>query len=80
MWGIDNPLKVYDYLDINYNSRANFQLITICLESKYLSLSSDSRNAIESMVNSQLTINQIKIKSPNNPAKMINAKIIRYTR
>lgn len=80
MWGIDNPLRVYNYLDINYAPNSNFRLIAICSETKYLSLSSESRTAIESMANSQLTINQAQIKSPNNPAKMINAKIINYTR
>ena len=76
MWGIDNPLRVYNYLDINYAPNSNFQLIAICSENKYLSLSSESRNAIKSMDHSQLTINQVQIKSPNNPAKMINAKIV----
>lgn len=80
MWGIDNTLKVYNYLDINHDPNSNFQLIAICSENKYLSLSSENRNAIESISNSQLRINQVQIKSPNNPAKMINAKIINYIR
>ena len=72
--------KVYDYLDISYNPNSNFQLIAICSETKYLSLPIKSRNTIESIPNSQLRINQAQIKNPNNPAKMINARIINYTR
>ena len=80
MWGIDNPFEVYDYLNLNYDPNSNFQLIAICSETKYLSLSSKSRTAIESMASSQLKINQAQIKSPNNPANMINVRIINYAR
>ena len=80
MWGIDNPCKVYNYLDINCDPNYDFKLIAICSENKYLSLPHKSRIAIESISNHQLKINQEQIKSPNNPAKMVNARIINYTR
>ncbi len=80
MWGIDNPLKVYNYLNLNFNNSATFQLIAIIPENKYLSLSSQSQDLIASLSNCNLNISKDKIKSPNNPAKMIDVRIVNYTR
>jgi NgoPII restriction endonuclease len=79
MWGIKNPLFVYDYLNL-YDSNATFQVIAIVKESKYLSFSNVSRNTLESLVSSEreLSINLQNIKSPDSPEQVISAKIINY--
>ena len=80
MWGIENPLNVYDYLNLNCQDNSDFQVIAIMKESKYLSFSLESRTIIESISTSKLTISNQKIKFPDNPAKLINVKIIKYTK
>jgi hypothetical protein len=79
MWGIKNPLDVYNYLNL-YDSKATFQIIAIMKETKYLSLPIVSRNTLESLVNSDrdLSINLQNIKSPDNPEQVIPARIINY--
>lgn len=80
MWGIDNPIKVYDYLPLGYKSDSEIQIISIISETKYLSLSKESRIMIESISKPQFKIQDSKILSPNNPAKKINVKIISYAK
>lgn len=80
MWGIDNPIKVYDYLNLGLNDDNEFQLIAIIPESKYLSLSNKSKKIIKSIPNCSCKINKDKIKSPNNPAQMIDVRIISYVK
>jgi len=79
MWGIKNPLDVYNYLNL-YDSKATFQVIAIMKETKYLSLPIVSRNTLESLVNSNrdLSVNLQNIKSPDNPEQVIPARIINY--
>lgn len=79
MWGIKNPLDVYNYLNL-YDSNATFQIIAIMKETKYLSFPAVSRNILESCANSnrELSINLKNIKSPDNPEQVIPAIIINY--
>jgi hypothetical protein len=79
MWGIKNPLDVYNYLNL-YDSNTTFQIIAIMKETKYLSFPTASRNKLESCINSEreLSINLQNIKSPDNPEQVIPAKIINY--
>ena len=78
MWGIDNPIKVYDYLNLGLSDDNEFQLIAIIPESKYLSLTDKYKKMIRSISNSNFKINKEKIKSPNNPAQMVDVRIINY--
>ncbi len=79
MWGIKNPLDVYNYLNL-YDSDTTFQVIAIMKETKYLSFPIVSRNTLESLVSSDrnLSINLQNIKSPDNPEQVIPARIINY--
>ncbi len=81
MWGIENPINVYSYLDIvDEKINCDFEMISIMRESKYLSFDKESRTKLESISTSGITISSRQIKSPDNPAQMINAKIVRYIR
>jgi hypothetical protein len=80
MWGIDNPLKVYGYLNLDNSTDSQFRLIALMKQSKYLSFPEKSRNNLESISNPRLTINDQKIKSPDNPSQLISAKIIIYSK
>lgn len=68
-WAIKSPSKVFDYLPV-----ANFGLNFLVLEVKYNSFNSSDRNKIKS--NNEISVSDVKIKDPNNPAKLLDAKLI----
>ncbi len=75
MWGIDNPTSVFKYLSGANGKMANLLL----LKEKYNSYPEASRKAIEGLANqngSGLTITDVKIKDPNNPADLLDAKLL----
>jgi hypothetical protein len=55
-----------------------FRLFALMRESKYLSFPSAEREKLESSVNADLQIEDVKIKSPDNPIQRIAAKLISY--
>jgi hypothetical protein len=81
MWGIENPINVYSYLDLDFDEDDNFQMIAVMQENKYLSFPEKTRQELENLTSSKkLKIKDVQIKSPNNPAKLLNSKIIIYRR
>ncbi|MBA2748544.1 MAG: NgoPII family restriction endonuclease [Tatlockia sp.] len=78
MWQIENPRNVYNYLDIDYKLNKSFRLFVLIQETKYLSFPIEDRKQIECLNNPDLIIKNIKIKSPDNPVKLISAKLINY--
>ena len=79
MWQIEHPQKVYaDYLNLEKRSHKKFRLFALMRKSKYFSFPDKDRKKIESLVISGFQIRDIKIKSPDNPAKQIPAKLISY--
>jgi len=77
MWGIENPIKVFDYV-ASIDEDAEFNLNVIMLEEKYLSFPLNDRQKIEELINNNFSITNIKIKSPNNPATLLNAKLLKF--
>lgn len=72
MWQIQNPRRVFNYLHV---SGETFELVAIIPLSKYNSFPSDSRTRLENIHNN-LTISDVQVKDPNNPANLIYAKLI----
>ena len=73
MWHIDNPLKVYkDYYEANETK--TFSLACIIREDKFLSFNSSDIDSLYS--HNDIAIKDIEIKDPDNPAKLLNAKLI----
>ena len=52
----------------------------IMLKSKYESFPEADRNRLEGLIGEDLLISDIKIKSPNNPANLLDAKLIRFVK
>ena len=72
MWTIQNPLKVYKELfGLNGNG---FQLFALMRKSKYDSFPKEDKTAIEKETG--ITLKDVKIQDPDNPAKQILAKLI----
>ncbi len=75
MWRIDNPSKIFSYL-YRYDDMALFQLVCLMNTEKYLSLPSADRLAIESFGSPNVTINDVKIKNPNNPVQLMDGVLL----
>jgi len=76
MWQIENPRKVFDYLHQSENKE--FELVCIITNEKYNSFNKESRNKIEGIKIKGFIISEVKVKDPNNPAKLIGCKLITY--
>jgi NgoPII restriction endonuclease. len=75
MWLLQPPYKAFDYIH-EYDNSAKFQVITILSKEKYLSYPEKSRLNIEN--NNTILIKDIKVKNPNNPVNLIEAKLITF--
>ena len=75
MWSIKHPQKVFEYCLDNLGGN-KYMVNAILLSSKYDSFPEEDRINLESLVSDKLIINEIQIKSPNNPAQSLNAKLI----
>lgn len=76
MWQIQNPKKVFDYI-LN-NEKVNFELTAIIPTSKYNSFPFESRNKIEKLSVDNFSITNSKVKNPNNPATLLDVKLITF--
>lgn len=75
MWHIENPIKVFDYIiKDHYENDKDMNMFLIMRKEKYESFDNDSRKLVED--NKLLNIVDVKIKDPDNPAKLIEAKLI----
>ncbi len=79
MWHIQNPIQVFNNVTtIDKNSALTIN--AIILTEKYNSFPESDRNKLESLQDKQLTIQNITIQSPNNPAHLLDAKLISYVK
>jgi len=72
MWTIQNPLKVYR--ELFKLDDGEFQLFTLMRKAKYDSFSEEDKDLIEKEAG--VSIDDVKIQDPDNPAKQIEAKLI----
>lgn len=75
MWHIQNPSKLYSDLVRPTKNRQYYLLIR---EEKYSSFPETDRFALEQINASGFSNSQIEIRDPDNPAKMIKARLISY--
>ena len=77
MWGIENPIKVFDSIYERDNTK-QFNFIALINEDKYNSFL--NREELENLEkeNKYLEIKNVKIKNPNNPAQLRSAKLITF--
>ena len=78
MWGIENPFTVFNYVyERNFNR--NFNFMCIINDEKFDTF--ENKQELIELCNKidELTISDIKIKNPDNPAQLKNAKLITYT-
>lgn len=77
MWGIENPIKVFDYIYERDNAK-QFNFMALINDDKYNSFF--NREELENLEkeNKYLEIRNVKIKNPNNPAQLRSAKLITF--
>jgi hypothetical protein len=79
MWHIDNPIKVFKNVVSIDNSR-EFTIHAIIPIDKYNSFPALDIQRMEALQSEYVSITNIKFKSPNNPAQLLDAKLISYVR
>lgn len=76
MWGIDNPNIVFSY--ITKAVEAKLSVNALLLKTKYETFPQEDRNNLESIRNENFSMSDVQIKSPNNPAVLLEAKLISF--
>ena len=74
MWSIENPINVFEDLCKLENNK--FHLFALLRKEKYLSYPKEDIKELET--NKEISVKDVKIKNPNNPAKLIEAKLITF--
>ena len=77
MWHIENPNKTFSYI-YNYDDTKEFQVMALLQKEKYDSLPELDRNNIETIENKNIIVKNVKIKNPNNPVQLIDAKLLTF--
>ena len=77
MWHIENPTKIFNYL-YSYDETKSFQLICLMRKEKYESFSLADRQIIQNLNNPNVSVSDVKIKNPNNPAQLLDCKLITF--
>ncbi len=77
MWHIENPHKIFSYLNCVDNT-AKFQMICLMKTEKFNSFPNEDKNELLGLVGKNYAIVDTEIKNPNNPAKLISAKLITF--
>lgn len=76
MWGIDNPWNVFSYVYQRDMSK-KFNFMCIINETKWNTF--ENTSLLSEITDDKFSIQDIRIKNPDNPANLINAKLITYT-
>jgi chloramphenicol O-acetyltransferase len=77
MWHIDNPNKIFDYI-YKYNDTKDFQLMALMTKEKYEKFPLEDREAIDNIENNNVEVKDVRVKNPNNPAQLIDAKFLLF--
>jgi len=77
MWHIENPNKIFSYLGLS-DSKAKFQLLCLIKKEKFDSFPEIDKQYLLTFTNENYLISDIKIKSPNNPVDLMEAKLITF--
>ena len=78
MWGIENPFSVFDYV-YKRNFAKDFNFMCIINDEKFNTFANRQNLMDLCDKNDALSIADVRIKNPDNPAKLVNAKLITYT-
>ena len=78
MWGIENPWHVFNYVYTRDMSK-DFTFMCIINEDKWLEFDNTDLLCELAYDKKKLNIDEVKIKNPDNPAQLRNAKLITFS-
>ena len=76
MWGIENPWKVFDYVYQRDFSKS-FTFMCVINNDKWNTF--DNTALITNFHNDDFEIKNVRVKNPDNPAKLVDAKLITFS-
>lgn len=79
MWGIENPWKVFNYVYMRDMSK-EFTFMCIINEKKWNTFDNIQKLFNLSQITPNLSISDIRVKNPDNPAQLNNAKLICFNK
>ena len=79
MWGIENPWKVFNYV-YEYDKNISFDFMCIINQEKWDSF--DNRNELIELEKTidEFSLTDVNIKDPDNPANLVAAKLVHYSK
>lgn len=77
MWGIENPWKVFEYV-YKRDKTKKFDFMCIINDDKWNSFDNTQELLDISAITENLSVSSIRIKNPDNPAQLTNAKLITF--
>ncbi|NLO45016.1 MAG: NgoPII family restriction endonuclease [Clostridiales bacterium] len=78
MWGIENPAKAFSYVYTPANTK--FEFVAIINTKKYNSFPDTDKKNLERLISPTFKIKNVKIKTPDNPSILKQAKLITLSR
>lgn len=78
MWGIDNPWRVFSYVYTRDMTKA-FNFMCIINNAKWSTFDNTAELIALSEQNENLRISDIRVKNPDNPAQLVDAKLISFS-
>lgn len=77
MWHIENPHKIFSYLN-KVDAKAKFQILCLMRTEKFNSFPIADKAAIQNLTKTNYTFEDTQIKNPNNPAQLLDCKLITF--
>ena len=75
MWHIENPTKIFNYL-YSYDETKSFQFVCLMKKEKYESMPLVDIQILENLNNPNVSVNNVRIKNPNNPVQLMDGKML----
>jgi hypothetical protein len=79
MWFIQHPIRVFDYI-YTLDTNKDFNLMVLINEDKIRQFDNFKKLVDIAQTYPSLEIKDVRIKNPNNPAQLRNAKLITYSK
>ncbi len=77
MWGIEHPKRIFSYIN-GIQKESRFSAYAIMLKEKFDSFPEKDKFLLKQKISKNFSIKNINIKSPDNPAKLLNAKLLMF--
>lgn len=77
MWHIENPHKIFSYLN-KVDLNAKFQVLCLMKTEKFNSFPKEDKKALQTLNKENYKFEDAQIKNPNNPAQLLDCKLITF--